>query len=55
MIPLKRLSRIQSMDPGDLSNLPEDEKVFIDTNILTYNLLKDSVYGHECNRFINKI
>ena len=43
------------MDPGDLNNLPEDEKVFIDTNILTYNLLKDSVYGHECNRFINKI
>ncbi len=35
------------MDPGNLRNIPEDEKVFIDTNILTYYLLNDSVYGSE--------
>ena len=42
------------MGPGNLRNLPEDEKVFIDSNILTYNLLNDSVYGNECNNFIFK-
>lgn len=43
------------MGPGNLRNIPEDEKVFIDSNILTYNLLNDSVYGCECNNFIKKI
>lgn len=43
------------MDPGNLRNIPEDEKVFIDTNILTYYLLNDSVYGSECNNFIKRI
>ena len=43
------------MGPGNLQNIPEDEKVFIDSNILTYNLLNDSVYGHECNNFIKRI
>ncbi len=46
---------IPNMDPGNLRNLPEDERVFIDSNILTYNLLNDSVYGEECNKFIRKI
>ena len=43
------------MDPGNLRDLPEDEKVFIDSNILTYYLLNDSIYGDECNNFIKKI
>jgi predicted nucleic acid-binding protein len=43
------------MGLGSLQNIPYDEKVFIDSNILTYNLLNDSVYGSECNNFINGI
>lgn len=43
------------MGTGNLRNIPENEKVFIDSNILTDNLLNDCVYGYECNNFIKKI
>lgn len=43
------------MGPGDLRALPEDEKVFIDSNILTYYLLNDPVYGEESTKFIDSI
>ncbi len=43
------------MDPGNLRALPEDEKVFIDSNILTYYLLNDPVYGEASTKFIDSI
>jgi predicted nucleic acid-binding protein len=43
------------MGPGDLRSLPEDERVFVDSNILTYYLLNDTVYGEESTKFIDSI
>jgi len=36
------------MAPSELSAFPGNEKVFIDSNILTYHLLNDPVYGERC-------
>ncbi|MCK4734821.1 MAG: PIN domain-containing protein [Methanophagales archaeon] len=43
------------MAPGELSALPSGEKVFIDSNILTYHLLNDPVYGKGCKEFIGRV
>jgi len=42
------------MIPGKLSSIPYGEKVFIDSNILTYHLLNDPVYGMRCKDFIKR-
>lgn len=42
------------MVPGKLSSIPYGEKVFIDSNILTYHLLNDPVYGMRCKDFIKR-
>ncbi len=38
-----------------LSGIPDDSIVFIDSNILTYHLLGDEVFGDECERFLLRI
>ena len=43
------------MAPGELSVFPGNEKVFIDSNILTYHLLNDPVYGERCKEFIERV
>jgi predicted nucleic acid-binding protein len=43
------------MVPGELSTLPSGEKVFIDSNILTYHLLNDPIYGKRCKEFIGRV
>jgi predicted nucleic acid-binding protein len=43
------------MDPGELSALPSSEKVFADSNILTYHLLNDPMYGKRCKEFIRRV
>ena len=43
------------MVPGELSTLPSSEKVFIDSNIQTYHLLKDPIYGKRCKEFIGRV
>ena len=40
---------------GELSALLSGEKVFIDSNILTYHLLNDPVYGKRCKEFIGRV
>ena len=43
------------MVPGELSALlPSDEKVFVDSNILTYHILNDPAYGKRCKEFIGR-
>jgi predicted nucleic acid-binding protein len=42
------------MAPGELSTLPSSERVFIDSNILTYHLLKDPIHGKRCKEFIGR-
>jgi len=42
------------MVPGELSALPGGEKVFVDSNILTYHLLNDPAYGKRCKEFIGR-
>jgi len=43
------------MAPGELSVFPGNEKVFIDSNILTYHLHNDPVYGERCKEFIERV
>jgi len=43
------------MGLGNLKALPSGEKVFIDSNILTYHLLNDPIYGKRCKEFIDRI
>jgi len=43
------------MDLGNLRALPSGEKVFIDSNILTYHLLNDPIYGKRCKEFIDRV
>ena len=43
------------MVPGKLSALPGGEKVFADSNILTYHLLNDPAYGKRCMEFIGGV
>ena len=43
------------MVPGKLSALPGGEKVFADSNILTYHLLSDPAYGKRCMEFIGGV
>jgi len=40
---------------GELSALLSGEKVFIDSNILTYHLLNDPVHGKRCKEFIGRV
>ena len=40
---------------GDLRSLPNGEKIFIDSNILTYHLLNHPAYGRKCKEFIGRI
>ena len=40
---------------GELSALPAGESIFIDSNILTYHLLHDPLYGTSCKEFIKKV
>ncbi len=42
------------MVPGELSALPSSEKVFVDSNILTYHLFNDPVHGKRCKEFIGR-
>jgi hypothetical protein len=42
------------MAPGELSAIPSGEKAFVDSNILTYHLLNDPVYGERCKKFIKR-
>ena len=43
------------MVPCELSTLPSGEKIFIDSNILTYHLLNDPVHGKTCEEFIGRV
>ncbi len=38
-----------------LNELPEASKIFVDSNILTYHLLKDPIHGLTCKQFIERI
>jgi predicted nucleic acid-binding protein len=40
---------------GDLRALSSGEKIYVDSNILTYHLLKDPIYGGRCKEFIERI
>lgn len=40
---------------GDLRALSSGEKIYVDSNILTYHLLKDPIYGERCKEFIKRI
>lgn len=40
---------------SSLSEIPGDSIVFVDSNILTYHLLGDEVFGDECERFLLRI
>jgi predicted nucleic acid-binding protein len=40
---------------GELSALPAGESIFIDSNILTYHLLNDPLYGTRCKEFVKKV
>jgi predicted nucleic acid-binding protein len=40
---------------GELSALLSGEKVFTDSNILTYHLLNDPVHGKRCKAFIGRV
>ncbi len=40
---------------NSLSKISDDSIVFIDSNILTYHLLGDEVFGDECGRFLLRI
>ena len=40
---------------GELSALPAGESIFIDSNILTYHLLNDPLYGTSCKEFVKKV
>ena len=43
------------MDPGELSTFPCDEKIYVDSNILTYHLLNEPIHGKRCKEFIGRI
>ena len=43
------------MAPGELSALPAGESIFIDSNILTYHLLNDPLYGTRCKELFKKV
>ncbi len=43
------------MAAGNLSSIPSGEKVYVDSNILTYHILIDPVYGESCRAFINRV
>ena len=43
------------MDLGDLRSFPNGEKIFVDSNILTYHFLNHLVYGRKCKEFIGRI
>lgn len=38
-----------------LAEVPSGSKIFVDTNILTYHLLKDPIYGAICKQFIERV
>jgi predicted nucleic acid-binding protein len=40
---------------GELSALPVGVSIFIDSNILTYHLLNDPLYGTRCKEFVRKV
>ena len=43
------------MSRSALSALPSGEKIFIDSNILTYHLLKDPLHGKICKEFLRRL
>jgi hypothetical protein len=43
------------MGRSDLGTLPAGERVFVDSNILTYHLLNHRVYGTVCKQFMQDV
>ncbi len=43
------------METGRLMDINLFELVFVDSNILTYHLLEDPMYGESCRKFIGRI